>query len=79
MPYSSKECIFEHEVIEAVTNTAYQRLTEGRSIVIYLGGIHNIVVSNDVDSPEKVSFDLDGWSPNTADGTGHKRQTDKLP
>jgi hypothetical protein len=34
---------FEHEVIESVIDTNYQRLIDGRSIDISLGGIHNIV------------------------------------
>ena len=40
---------FEHEVIEAVIDTNYRRLIDGRSIDISLGGIHNIVVGSDID------------------------------
>jgi len=40
---------FEHEVIEAVIDTNYRRLVDGRSINIFLGGIHNIVVGSDID------------------------------
>jgi hypothetical protein len=41
-PYSRKETNVEHEVTEAVIDTNYRRLIEGRSIDISLGGIHNI-------------------------------------
>ena len=41
--YARKESNFEHEVIEAVIDTNYRRLIDGRSIDISLGGIHNIV------------------------------------
>ena len=47
VPYSRKESNFEHEVIEAVIDTNYRRLIEGRSIDISLGGIHNMVVGSD--------------------------------
>ena len=42
VPYSRKETNVEHEVIEAVIDTNYRRLIEGRSIDISLGGVHNI-------------------------------------
>jgi len=47
--YSRKEMNFEHEVVEAVIDTNYRRLIDGRSIDISLGGIHNIVVGSDID------------------------------
>jgi hypothetical protein len=48
-PYVRKEANFEHEIIEAVIDTNYRRLIEGRSIDISLGGVHNIVVGSDID------------------------------
>ena len=73
-PYSRKESNFEHEVIEAVIDTNYRRLIEGRSIDISLGGIHNLVVGSDVDKLEEIPVDLDDLSAIIADGTGYKRQ-----
>ena len=77
MPYSRKEANFEHEVIEAVIDTNYRRLIEGRSIDISLGGVHNIVVGSDVDQADEVPVDLDDLSAIMADGTGYKRQQGK--
>jgi hypothetical protein len=77
MPYIRKESNFEHEIIEAVIDTNYRRLIEGRSIDISLGGIHNIVVGSDVDQFEKEPVDLDDLSAIVADGTGYKRQKGK--
>ena len=77
MPYSRKEGNFEHDVIEAVIDTNYRRLIEGRSIDICLGGIHNIVVGSDVDQLEETAVDLDDLSAIMADGTGYKRQRGK--
>jgi len=48
-PYARKESNVEHEIVEAVIDTNYRRLIEGRSIDISLGGIHNIVVGSDID------------------------------
>jgi hypothetical protein len=77
-PYSRKESNFEHEVIEAVIDTNYRRLIEGRSIDISLGGIHNLVVQSDVDQTEQAAaVDLDELSAIMADGTGYKRQKGK--
>ena len=59
MPYSRKESNFEHEVIEAVIDTNYRRLIEGRSIDISLGGIHNLVVGSDIDQLYEVAVDVD--------------------
>jgi hypothetical protein len=74
-PYSRKESNFEHEVIEAVIDTNYRRLIEGRSIDISLGGIHNLVVGSDVDQMEQTtSVDLGDLAAIMADGTGYKRQ-----
>jgi hypothetical protein len=77
MPYSRKENNFEHEVIEAVIDTNYRRLIEGRSIDISLGGIHNLVVGSDVGQLDEVSVDVDDLSAIMADGTGYKRQKGK--
>ena len=77
MPYCRKESNFEHEVIEAVIDTNYRRLIEGRSIDISLGGIHNIVVGSDVNRLEQVPVDLHNLSAIIADGTGYKRQKGK--
>jgi hypothetical protein len=77
-PYRRKESNFEHEVIEAVIDTNYRRLIEGRSIDISLGGVHNMVVESDVDQMEPpASVDLGGLSAIMADGTGYKRQKGK--
>ena len=76
-PYSRKESNFEHEVIEAVIDTNYRRLIEGRSIDISLGGIHNLVVGSDVERLEEPAVDLDDLSAIMADGTGCKRQKGK--
>jgi hypothetical protein len=73
-PYSRKESNFEHEVIEAVIDTNYRRLIEGRSIDISLGGIHNMVVGSDVERVEAPGVDLDELTAIMADGTGYKRQ-----
>lgn len=73
-PYSRKESNFEHEVIEAVIDTNYRRLVEGRSIDISLGAIHNMVVGSDVDQLEEPDVDLDDLAAIMADGTGYKRQ-----
>ena len=75
--YSRKESNFEHEVIEAVIDTNYRRLIEGRSIDISLGGIHNLVVGSDVDQIAEAPLDIDDLSAIMADGTGYKRQKGK--
>mgnify|MGYP001825734935 CR=1 FL=1 len=77
MPYSRKESNFEHEVIEAVIDTNYRRLIEGRSIDISLGGIHNLVVESDIAQLDEVPVDIDDLSAIMADGTGYKRQKGK--
>jgi hypothetical protein len=76
-PYSRKESNFEHQVIEAVIDTNYRRLIEGRSVDISLGGIHNMVVGSDVDQLEESAVDLDDLAAIMADGTGYKRQKGK--
>jgi hypothetical protein len=75
-PYSRKEANFEHEVIEAVIDTNYRRLIEGRSIDISLGGIHNLVVGSDIDQVAD-PVDIDDLSAIMADGTGYKQQQGK--
>jgi hypothetical protein len=72
-PYARKESNFEHEVIEAVIDTNYRRLIEGRSIDISLGGIHNIVVRSDADTPFKEKTSVDTLKGIMADGTGVKQ------
>ena len=75
--YSRKESNFEHEVIEAVIDTNYRRLIEGRSIDISLGGIHNLVVGSDIDKVVETPVDIDDLSAIMADGTGYKKQKGK--
>jgi hypothetical protein len=72
--YSRKELNFEHEVIEAVIDTNYRRLIDGRSIDISLGGIHNIVVGIDIDKNFQEPVSIEGLSAIMADGTGIKQQ-----
>ena len=71
--YARKEANFEHEVIEAVIDTNYRRLIDGRSIDISLGGIHNIVVGSDVDQIYQAPVSLEDLSGIMADGTGVKQ------
>ncbi len=72
--YSRKEMNFEHEVIEAVIDTNYRRLIDGRSIDISLGGIHNIVVGSDIDETFQEPVSIEDLSAIMADGTGVKQQ-----
>jgi len=72
--YARKEMNFEHEVIEAVIDTNYRRLIDGRSIDISLGGIHNIVVGSDIDDTFQESISTENLSAIMADGTGVKQQ-----
>ena len=79
--YARKEGNFEHEVIEAVIDTNYRRLIDGRSIDISLGGIHNIVVGSDVDKLYQEPVCVADLSGIMADGTGvkqHKGQKGEL-
>ena len=71
--YARKEANFEHEVIEAVIDTNYRRLIDGRSIDISLGGIHNIVVGSDIDETFQEPVSTDDLSAIMADGTGVKQ------
>jgi hypothetical protein len=71
--YARNEANFEHAVIEAVIDTNYRRLIDGRSIDISLGGIHNIVVGSDVDQVYQDSISLEDLSGIMADGTGVKQ------
>jgi hypothetical protein len=71
--YSRKEMNFEHEVIEAVIDTNYRRLIDGRSIDISLGGIHNIVVGSDIDETFQEPVSVEDLSAIMADGTGVKQ------
>jgi hypothetical protein len=71
--YARKEANFEHEVIEAVIDTNYRRLIDGRSIDISLGGIHNIVVGSDIDQSFQESISPGDLSAIMGDGTGLKQ------
>jgi hypothetical protein len=71
--YARKETNFEHEVIEAVIDTNYRRLIDGRSIDISLGGIHNIVVGSDIDETFQESVSPGDLLAIMADGTGLKQ------
>ncbi len=71
--YARRESNFEHEVIEAVIDTNYRRLIDGRSIDISLGGIHNLVVGSDVDQVYQEPVSLENLSGILADGTGIKQ------
>lgn len=73
-PYARKEMNFEHEVTEAVIDTNYRRLIDGRSIDISLGGIHNLVVGSDIDETFQEPVSVDDFSAILADGTGVKQQ-----
>jgi hypothetical protein len=72
--YARKEANFEHEVIEAVIDTNYRRLIDGRSIDISLGGIHNVVVGSDIDEAFQEPVSVKDLSAIMADGTGVKQQ-----
>ncbi|MFO7972987.1 MAG: hypothetical protein R6U40_14735 [Desulfobacterales bacterium] len=71
--YARKETNFEHEVIEAVIDTNYRRLIDGRSIDISLGGIHNMVVGSDIDETFQESVSSADLYAIMADGTGVKQ------
>jgi len=71
--YAHKEMNFEHQVIEAVIDTNYRRLIDGRSIDISLGGIHNMVVGSDIDKLYQNSIETKKLSGLMADGTGVKQ------
>jgi hypothetical protein len=72
--YSHKETNFEKEVIEAVIDTNYRRLIDGRSIDISLGGIHNIVAGVGLESLFHDPVSTSDLSALMADGTGVKQQ-----
>ncbi len=72
--HARRETNFEHEVIEAVIDTNYRRLIDGRSIDISLGGIHNIVVGSDIDETFQEPVSVEDLSAIMADGTGVKQQ-----
>jgi len=71
--YKRKEANFENEVIEAVIDTNYRRLIKGRSIDISLGGVHNLVVSSDIDKAYQGIVPLEDLSGIMADETGVKQ------
>ena len=72
--YARKEVIFEHEVIEAVIDTNYRRLADGRSIDISLGGIHNVVVGSDIDQTFQEPVFVKDLAGIESDGTGVKQK-----
>ena len=72
--HARRETNFEHEVIEAVIDTNYRRLIDGRSIDISLGGIHNIVIGSDIDDTFQEPVSVEDLSAIMADGTGVKQQ-----
>ena len=72
--YARKEMNFENEVIEAVIDTNYRRLIDGRSIDISLGGIHNIVVGSDIDNRFQEPVSAKDLLAIMADGTGVKQK-----
>jgi len=71
--YSRRETNVEHEITEAVIDTNYRRLIEGRSIDISLGGIPNIVVGSDIDKTFQDCIPAEDLSGIMADGTGVKQ------
>jgi hypothetical protein len=71
--YKRKETNFEHEVIEAVIDTNYRRLIDGRSIDISLGGIHNLVVESDIHDEYQDPVNVEDLLGIMADGTGVKQ------
>jgi hypothetical protein len=71
--HARKEGNFEREVIEAVIDTNYRRLIEGRSIDISLGGIHNLVVGSDLDQHYETPIETRKLRGLMADGTGLKQ------
>lgn len=72
--YARREDNFEHEVIEAVIDTNYRRLVDGRSIDISLGGIHNLVVGSDVDRLFQEPVSVSALQGIEADATGVKQK-----
>lgn len=67
--FERKEGNLEQEVIEAVIDTNYRRLTEGISVDISLGGIHNIVVGSDIDKELTNKVETKKLQGIEADGT----------
>ena len=75
--YARRETNLEHTVTEAVIDTNYRRLIDGRSIDISLGGIHNIVVGSDIGQVLEEPVALNDLAGIMADGTGVKLQKGK--
>jgi hypothetical protein len=71
--YARKETNFEQAVIEAVIDTNYRRLINGRSLDISVGGIHNLVVGSDLDRVYQNPVSLEHFSGILADATGLKQ------
>lgn len=72
--YARRESNIEYAVTEAVIDTNYRRLIEGRSIDISLGGVHNIVVGSDIDRVFEEPVDMSKLSAIMADGSGVKQK-----
>jgi len=68
--YARRESNFEHEVIEAVIDTNYRRLIDGRSTDISVGGNHNVVVGSDVYHVYQEPVAIETLSAIMADETG---------
>jgi hypothetical protein len=75
--YGRKEGNLEQEVIEAVIDTNYRRLTDGISVDLSLGGIHNIVVGSDIDKTMTEPILTTELQAILGDGTGVKQYRGK--
>jgi len=76
-PYARRETNLEREVIEAVIDTNYRRLIDGRLIDISLGSVHNLVVGSDIDKVLEAAVPLERITGLLADGTGVKQSRGK--
>ena len=76
-PYAGHEDVLEKAVIDAVIDTNYRRLIEGRSLDVSLGGVHNFVAGSDIDEVLREELDLDQYNAILADGTKFKKQGGK--
>lgn len=71
--YARKESNFEQAVIEAVIDTNYRRLINGRSLDISIGGVHNLMADSDLDRVYQDPVSLEQFSGILADATGLKQ------
>jgi hypothetical protein len=72
--YARRESNFAYAVTEAVIDTNYRRLIDGRSIDISLGGIHNIVVGSNIGQVLEEPVNLTDLRGVIADETGVKQK-----